>query len=120
MLLGGGDDGGGDGGEGGKGGKVSSLPRYLPMQSGERRLLERYWRNLLLAGDNNSNSNPNPNTTNKSYPWHLFVSHWEIALVDWLRFQASWGFWGNTGWLEGRVRWILREGRVGATVLGGC
>jgi hypothetical protein len=29
--------------------------------------------------------------------------------VDWLRFQASWGFWGNTDWLEARVRSILKD-----------
>ncbi|KAK6077709.1 transporter [Seiridium cupressi] len=39
----------------------------------------------------------------KEYPWDVFVKHWEAALVDWLRFQASWGFWGNTEWLEARI-----------------
>jgi hypothetical protein len=39
----------------------------------------------------------------------LLVRHWETALVDWCRFQASWGFWGNTEWLEARVRSILAD-----------
>ncbi|KAI1260638.1 phosphotransferase enzyme family protein [Xylariaceae sp. FL1019] len=68
----------------------------LIMGEGERRLLERYHENLLAG-------------TQKSYDWDLFVRHWETALVDWLRFQASWGFWGNTEWLEARVRSILND-----------
>ena len=43
------------------------------------------------------------------YDWELFKWHWELALVDWLRFQAGWGFWGATEWLEARVRGILDE-----------
>ena len=43
------------------------------------------------------------------YEWALFVRHWEAALVDWLRFQMSWGAWGNTEWLEARVRSILSD-----------
>ncbi|KAI0872150.1 kinase-like domain-containing protein [Hypoxylon argillaceum] len=68
----------------------------LGMDEGERKLLERY-RGNLLAG------------TDKTYDWDTFVRHWETALVDWLRFQASWGFWGNTEWLEARVRSILND-----------
>ncbi|KAI8635563.1 kinase-like domain-containing protein [Xylariaceae sp. FL1651] len=68
----------------------------LGMAEGERKLLAMY-RETLLAG------------TGKEYDWDTFVRHWETALVDWLRFQASWGFWGNTEWLEARVRSILRD-----------
>ncbi|KAJ4983353.1 phosphotransferase [Stagonosporopsis vannaccii] len=72
------------------------VPHRLDMQEGEKRLLWRYW-NKLQA------------TSGKEYKWEVFVQHWEIALVDWLRFQASWGFWGNTEWLEARVRSILKN-----------
>lgn len=68
----------------------------LEMQDGEKQLLQRYWQNLKK-------------TSGKDYKWDIFVQHWEIALVDWLRFQASWGFWGNTEWLEARVRSILGD-----------
>ncbi|KAI0436528.1 kinase-like domain-containing protein [Xylaria telfairii] len=71
-------------------------PAKLQMGEGERKLLERY-RESLLAG------------TSKAYDWDTFIRHWETALVDWLRFQASWGFWGNTEWLEARVRSILGD-----------
>lgn len=74
------------------------VPDVLAMDEGERKLLERYWSNLKKVGG-------------KEYEWGLFVRHWETALVDWLRFQASWGFWGNTEWLEARVRSILGDER---------
>lgn len=72
------------------------VPRELSMQDGEKELLERYWNILRKESE-------------KEYRWDIFVSHWETALVDWLRFQASWGFWGNTEWLEARVRFILND-----------
>lgn len=69
----------------------------LTMRDGEKRLLERYRSGLLQHEDANS------------YEWSTFRRHWETALVDWCRFQASWGFWGNTEWLEARVRSILSD-----------
>lgn len=73
-----------------------NVPGELTMQPGERQLLELYWKRLKEVGK-------------QEYKWEIFVRHWETALVDWLRFQASWGFWGNTEWLEARVRSILKD-----------
>lgn len=78
--------------------KDRNIPNELSMQDGERVLLERYWLRLKDVGK-------------KDYPWETFVMHWETAVVDWLRFQASWGFWGNTEWLEARARSILKDPR---------
>jgi hypothetical protein len=75
-----------------------SLPSALAMQQAERDLLEAYRENLQRV-------------SGKTYPQEIFELHWETALVDWLRFQASWGFWGNTEWLEARVRYILKADR---------
>jgi hypothetical protein len=72
------------------------VPRELEMQEGEKQLLQRYWVRLREGGK-------------QDYDWTIFVRHWETALVDWLRFQASWGFWGNTEWLEARVRSIMKD-----------
>lgn len=74
----------------------ANVPDVLKMQDGEKQLLERYWKNLK-------------DCSQKEYEWEIFVQHWEIALVDWLRLQAGWGFWGNTEWLEARVRSILMD-----------
>ncbi|KAF2024002.1 hypothetical protein EK21DRAFT_104963 [Setomelanomma holmii] len=72
------------------------VPHALPLQEGEKKLLKRYWSRLKASSD-------------RDYDWDTFLWHWEVALVDWLRFQASWGFWGNTEWLEARVRDILKD-----------
>ncbi|KAI9898053.1 hypothetical protein N3K66_006413 [Trichothecium roseum] len=72
----------------------------VPMGEGEKALLRRY-RGKLLS--------PQGGAAEDAYPWDDFVRHWETALVDWCRFQASWGFWGNTEWLEARVRFILAD-----------
>lgn len=74
------------------------VPDVLAMQEGEKLLLQRYWNSLRGIGK-------------REYEWGTFVRHWEVALMDWLRFQASWGFWGNTEWLEARVRSILADGK---------
>lgn len=66
----------------------------LHMGNDEERLLRSYLEGIQRA-------------SGRDYDWDVFVRHWETALVDWLRFQASWGSWGNTEWLEGRVRSIL-------------
>ena len=75
----------------------NSVSEKLPMKKYEQRILEHYY-TQLVAGQGED-----------FYPWDEFVRHWETALVDWCRFQASWGFWGNTEWLEGRVRSILSD-----------
>ncbi|KAK7423536.1 hypothetical protein QQX98_000994 [Neonectria punicea] len=73
----------------------------LPMQDGERTLLGKYRETLLERIP--------PRKEAIDYPMEIFVRHWETALVDWCRFQASWGFWGNTEWLEARARSILKD-----------
>ncbi|KAJ5549811.1 hypothetical protein N7461_004509 [Penicillium sp. DV-2018c] len=72
-------------------------PERLGMCSSERELLKWYYERHV------ENEEPG------FYEWELFKRHWETALVDWFRFQASWGFWGNSMWLEARVRSILGD-----------
>ncbi|KFA73886.1 hypothetical protein S40288_00945 [Stachybotrys chartarum IBT 40288] len=77
------------------------LPLTLEMEQGEKKLLEYYYGILL--------THPSKYGNKSEYDWDVFVLHWQTALVDWCRFQASWGFWGNTNWLQARVRSILRD-----------
>ncbi|KAF5556153.1 hypothetical protein FPHYL_8028 [Fusarium phyllophilum] len=78
-----------------------SLPEEMDMDRGEKALLYLYHETLLSRRP--SDKEP------LDYDWDTLVRHWESALVDWCRFQASWGFWGNTEWLEARVRYILKD-----------
>ncbi|KAG9246795.1 kinase-like domain-containing protein [Calycina marina] len=72
------------------------VPDELEMRVGEERLLRIYQQILQEY-------------SGKKYPWEELIKHWETALVDWLRFQASWGSWGNFQWLEARARFILKD-----------
>jgi Ser/Thr protein kinase RdoA (MazF antagonist) len=73
------------------------LPATQFMADGEKKMLRFYHEKL-------------EKTSGRKYPWNVFIMHWEAALLDWLRFQASWGMWGNTEWLEERCRGIISEG----------
>lgn len=42
-----------------------------------------------------------------AYDFDTFWKHWELAIVDWYRFMAGWGFWGNDTWVERRAREIV-------------
>lgn len=75
------------------------LPNELAMQPPELALLKQYHQ-ILVEGHNKKHD---------QYEFSDLQRHWETALVDWCRFQASWGFWGNTGWLQARVRSILGD-----------
>ncbi|OAR01240.1 hypothetical protein LLEC1_04520, partial [Akanthomyces lecanii] len=77
----------------------SPLPDTIAMQEGELELLIQYHQ-LLTQHEKIDGTR---------YDFVDLQRHWETALVDWCRFQASWGFWGNTSWLQGRVRSILRD-----------
>ncbi|KAI1141500.1 phosphotransferase enzyme family protein [Hypoxylon sp. FL0543] len=79
-----------------------NIPNELSMNEGEKKLLE-YYHSRVTTGFKDAQGGV------RAYGWDDFIRHWETALVDWLRFQASWGFWGNTEWLEARVRSILED-----------
>ncbi|CEJ93405.1 hypothetical protein VHEMI08995 [[Torrubiella] hemipterigena] len=70
----------------------------IPMLPGEKSLLHEYLE-VRCSQDGMS----------LDAQWDEFSRQWETALVDWCRFQASWGFWGNTEWLSARVRYIIKD-----------
>ena len=78
---------------------TQTIPREMKMQHAEKSLLEKY-----LGVVMSSQRAPKTNCE-----MHELLRHWETALVDWCRFQASWGFWGNEEWLQSRVRCILKD-----------
>ncbi|KAG6008117.1 hypothetical protein E4U21_004999 [Claviceps maximensis] len=80
------------------------LSSRLTMSQREKALLSLYRQHLLQESERSTRVSTIPN-----YDWDEFQRHWETALVDWCRFQASWGFWGNTDWLQARVRSILLD-----------
>ena len=41
------------------------------------------------------------------YTKELLLQHWKLSLVDWYRFMAGWGFWGNDQWAERRAKEVV-------------
>lgn len=49
------------------------------------------------------------NADRELFTFKILQSQFEVALVDWMRFMAGWGRWGNSGWVESNVRRILKR-----------
>ena len=49
------------------------------------------------------------------YDFATLWNHWELAIIDWYRFMAGWGFWGHDNWVEKRAREIV-AGRIESLV----
>ena len=43
----------------------------------------------------------------EEYTAVIMKRHFELAVLDYVRFMAGWGFWGNSGWAERRAREAL-------------
>ncbi|KAH0612406.1 uncharacterized protein H6S33_010458 [Morchella sextelata] len=69
---------------------------------GEEALLRVYYDELVAALGRSGNGV-------EGYMWEDLVGQWECALVDWMRFMAGWGCWGNSRWVEGRARRICER-----------
>ncbi|PWN41698.1 hypothetical protein IE81DRAFT_291563 [Ceraceosorus guamensis] len=72
----------------------SSVPSGLLSPGNEERVLRKY--HELRGGE-------------AWLPWPLFWEQWEVAILDWARFMAGWGWWGNERWLKQRARELLRR-----------
>ncbi|CAG8716804.1 1980_t:CDS:2, partial [Acaulospora colombiana] len=77
----------------------------------EKELLHVYHSELLrkIASRRNDGqaTGNSPNDEFGEYKFETLWRHWELAIVDWCRFMAGWGFWGNDGWVKGRAREIV-------------
>jgi hypothetical protein len=43
------------------------------------------------------------------FTFPVLQAQFDAALVDWMRFMAGWGRWGNAGWVESNARRILKR-----------
>lgn len=75
----------------------------------EKSLLKGYHSELVGAIEGRKESTPQVAEflqDHGGYTFDKFWGHWELAIVDWYRFMAGWGFWGNDSWVERRAREI--------------
>lgn len=81
---------------------ATSVARGRLRGDGERELLKVYYDEvgaaLLRRG-----------VRDEAYTWEVMLCQWEWALVDWMRFMAGWGCWGNVDWVEGRAKAICKR-----------
>lgn len=76
--------------------------RRLAEEGGEEALLRLYYGEVVAALARRG-------VVDAGYTWEVLVEQWEWALVDWMRFMAGWGCWGNAAWVERRVKAICKR-----------
>ena len=86
---------------------VSSTSSKVLQSLGEKGLLEIYYEELIL---NLREIGRLPEDRINAVTVEVLESQYKLALLDYVRFMAGWGFWGsNSGYAENRTRALLRE-----------
>ena len=70
------------------------------VEAGEAALLAHYHRELTRRV---------PAPAAEAYTAEVMLGHWKYALLDYQRFMAGWGCWGNAAWVARRAREYLAE-----------
>lgn len=70
------------------------------VEAGEAALLEHYHKALTSRL---------PAAAAEAYTSEVMLLHWKYALLDYMRFMAGWGCWGNASWVARRAREYLAE-----------
>lgn len=82
---------------------VSSLDEDV-LQQQEQQLLQHYHGELLqqlhAAGKERAA---------EVYTYDVMLSHFDLCVVDYVRFMAGWGMWGNVQWAKQRTQQVLRQ-----------
>lgn len=45
----------------------------------------------------------------KRYTFEVMAAHHELCLLDYVRFMAGWGWWGNARWAQRRARQVMGQ-----------
>lgn len=94
----------------------------LKTEEDERALL-RVWLDAFTSSSHAHQGDTEPDSTRTNgeldggnisheYDFDTLWRHWELSILDWYRFMAGWGFWGNDRWVERRAREIVESRRV--------
>lgn len=79
----------------------------LALLEDEKSLLRVYHSELLRVIGSRKDGDPSFKPQDaQEYTFERLWIHWEMAIVDWYRFMAGWGIWGNEAWLARRAREI--------------
>ncbi|KAL4248865.1 Protein kinase-like domain superfamily protein [Abortiporus biennis] len=80
----------------------------LKSPSSEMELLK-FYHAAFLEGINETHVTVAKGPGEIVYPFEVLLKHWDLAIVDWYRFMAGWGFWGNDVWVTRRAKDIVRK-----------
>lgn len=69
----------------------------------ETAILEHYYARLLCYLEHYGR------VTDVKYTYNILTKHYELCMVDYVRFMAGWGMWGNTEYAEWRTKEILSK-----------
>ncbi|KAK6346270.1 hypothetical protein TWF730_010600 [Orbilia blumenaviensis] len=64
-------------------------------------LLTTYYRELCNAYERSHDGRKLEQETGYSYD--ILKEQWDVAVVDWMRFMAGWGVWGNWRWVKAQA-----------------
>jgi hypothetical protein len=84
---------------------VSSLDCGV-LERYEQRLLAHYHRSLLAR------LRALGRAGGEAYTAEVLQRHYDLALLDYCRFMAGWGWWGNAGWARSRARALLQGAKL--------
>ena len=48
-------------------------------------------------------------STPLDYSYGQMTIHYGLSMLDYVRFMAGWGFWGNSAWAQRRARALLQH-----------
>lgn len=99
---------------------ASSASPSLLQGGGEEALLRFYHAELIerlraLAASGSGNGGAPVGCPSKaaqaveSYTFEALQADWRLAVCDYVRFMAGWGFWGNSSWASARARECLTQ-----------
>ncbi|EKM55030.1 uncharacterized protein PHACADRAFT_142873 [Phanerochaete carnosa HHB-10118-sp] len=81
---------------------TSVEPKLLRSLADEREILQEYFDRFQEVAAREP-------ADGSEYTFDKFWAHWELSIVDWCRFMAGWGFWGNDRWVERRAKGIVES-----------
>lgn len=104
---------------------ASAASPRLVQGGGEEALLRFYHaelmqglRALAASGSSDANASGGVGTVGcpakaaqavEGYTFEALQADWQLAVCDYVRFMAGWGFWGNTSWASARARECLAQ-----------
>ena len=81
---------------------------YLLCSSVQGGIIRKHEEDLLRYYHETLTSQLSPEAVG-AYPFTKMVERFELALLDYVRWMAGWGYWGNSDWAVKKARVTLQK-----------